>query len=622
MEMLAVPARVRPSDVMSVRSGISRRSMRSGVSSLRLDPKDDKGRVPHPSHRHASPSAPWPWVDLEDEVDREQLECPLPPIPELCNHVDCGGCWRGYPQSRFPNWTERQVIKSKIMGAIREFSKEKPCICYQVDVDENGFFTNPGPIVANHGEEDATWNHLITEKRPKNLRVRALFIENISGPMLQMLGAKYNIEPFFWSSSLNWIPSRFQEEVKPGIGDHITITLTFLRSMSNHDAVQLNHAFGKSTDSLKAKAPGTLLGSQKIDPHSPLMLHSNNRLLVLDLLAVHLIRNVNGSTILSFHPTLNLPTTTAAFLHERIRFAGQSVYWQSIFQQSSDPTFVLLTFVWHAMYAWDEALENLYDHICTLESRVITTEDMPLTQELHVIRAHHLHYASLLDDYAKHVVFIRDTHNPALDNVSEEDQQFSKTIMARECANLLTEIKRLNSELHMQERRLKNVMGLVFSSVNISDSRYMRVMTEAAVRDSAGKLPFLERVICINLSSSLLSLLAMKQVAYLTMVFLPASFVAGVFGMNVSEINPGSLGTLPRYIEIALPLTLVTAWIIIAFQSTYIFPENTGFMKRLGWPVYLIKRMMERRQMQQLDTQSEFTDFSIAKSEGNRVSPF
>ncbi|PPQ92528.1 LOW QUALITY PROTEIN: hypothetical protein CVT25_010361 [Psilocybe cyanescens] len=561
----------------------------------RLDPKDDKGRVPHPSHRHASPSAPWPWVDLGDEVDPEQLECPLPPIPELCNHINCGGCWRGYPQSRFPNWTARQVIKSKIMGAIKDYSKDSPCVCHQVDVDADGFFTNPGQIVAKHGEEDAIWNRLINETRPNGLRVRALFLENLSGPMLQMLGAKYvrfgtvaefhantsslstryNIEPFFWSSSLNWIPSRFQEEVQPGIGDHITVTLTFLRSMSNHDAIQLSHALGKSTESLKTKAQGTLLGTQKIDPHSPLLLHSNNRLLVLDLLAVHLIRNVNGSTILSFHPTLNLPTTTAAFLHERIRFAGQSVYWQSIFQKSSDPTFVLLTFIWHAMYAWDEALENLYDHICTLESRVITTEDMPLTRELHIIRAHHLHYASLLDDYAKHVVFIRDTHNPALDKKPEEDREFSKTIMARECANLLTEIKRLNSELHMQERRLKNVMGLVFSSVNINDSRYMRVMTEAAVRDSA--------------------------VAYLTMVFLPASFVAGVFGMNVSEINPGSLGTLARYIEIALPLTVVTAWIIIAFQSTYIFPEKTSFFMRLGWPILMIKRMMERRQQQQDD---------------------
>jgi hypothetical protein len=53
---------------------------------------------------------------------------------------------------------------------------------------------------------------------------------------------------------------------------------------------------------------------------------------------------------------------------ESFEISGQSVYWQSIFQKSPDPTFVLLTFVWHAMYAWDEALEDLYEHICSLVS--------------------------------------------------------------------------------------------------------------------------------------------------------------------------------------------------------------------------------------------------------------
>ena len=95
------------------------------------------------------------------------------------------------------------------------------------------------------------------------------------------------------------------------------------------------------------------------------------------------------------------------------------------------------------------------------ETRVIDTSEMPLTRELHIIRAHHLHYSSLLDDFAKHITFIRDTHNPALDDLSDEDRQFSRKIMERECANLLTESNRLKSELFMQERRLKNVIGLV-----------------------------------------------------------------------------------------------------------------------------------------------------------------
>ena len=50
---------------------------------------------------------------------------------------------------------------------------------------------------------------------------------------------------------------------------------------------------------------------------------------------------------------------------------GQSVYWQSIFQKSPDPTFVLLTFIWHTVYAWDEALEVLYSYICTIVSHTI-----------------------------------------------------------------------------------------------------------------------------------------------------------------------------------------------------------------------------------------------------------
>ena len=129
---------------------------------------------------------------------------------------------------------------------------------------------------------------------------------------------------------------------------------------------------------------------------------------------------------------------------------------------------------------------------------------MALTQELHVIRAHHLHYLSLLDHYTKHVTFIKNTPNPAMDGMSDAERISSEKLLNRECDNLMNEIQRLNAELNTQERRLKNVMDLVsylyhpsillvnrgykvFSSVNITDSRYMRQMTEATVRDSAGK---------------------------------------------------------------------------------------------------------------------------------------
>ena len=140
---------------------------------------------------------------------------------------------------------------------------------------------------------------------------------------------------------------------------------------------------------------------------------------------------------------------------------------------------------------------------------MINTSEMGLTQELHIIRAHHLHYASLLDDLTKTVKFVGDTLNPALESLSEEDRTESKLVMERETQILLTEIKRLNKTRDMQDKRLKNVMNLVcfpravlymtfdfvpgnqvFSSVNIDDSKRMQRMTEASVRDSAGTLCF------------------------------------------------------------------------------------------------------------------------------------
>lgn len=61
--------------------------------------------------------------------------------------------------------------------------------------------------MAEHGKEEEVWQTLIHEKvcsitsrikqlvlifdqRPPKLRVRGLFIENLSGPILQMLGTK------------------------------------------------------------------------------------------------------------------------------------------------------------------------------------------------------------------------------------------------------------------------------------------------------------------------------------------------------------------------------------------------------------------------------------------------
>jgi hypothetical protein len=87
-----------------------------------------------------------------------------------------------------------------------------------------------------------------------------------------------------------------------------------------------------------------------------------------DLLALHMIRSPQGSTIISYHPDPEWRTTSAKILHSRIKLAGDSVYWQNIFKKTADPTFILLTILWHCLYTWDHALEKLYAHISWLVS--------------------------------------------------------------------------------------------------------------------------------------------------------------------------------------------------------------------------------------------------------------
>lgn len=64
--------------------------------------------------------------------------------------------------------------------------------------------------------------------------------------------------------------------------------------------------------------------------------------------------------------------------------------------------------------------------------------------------------------------------------------------------------------------------------------------------------------------------------------------------MNTKEVNPEATGTLPYYVAFAVPLTLITIWIIIAFQSRYLLLEKP-FVVRLGWPYYLMKKWWSRK---------------------------
>ena len=91
--------------------------------------------IPLPSHRHAIPSGPWPWMDLDSEETSRPQKIPS------CQHEGCDICrqWLGYPQSHSPNWTPDQVARCNITPAIEH--RQHNCKIYHVDVkDDQGLF--------------------------------------------------------------------------------------------------------------------------------------------------------------------------------------------------------------------------------------------------------------------------------------------------------------------------------------------------------------------------------------------------------------------------------------------------------------------------------------------------
>ena len=89
--------------------------------------------------------------------------------------------------------------------------------------------------------------------------------------------------------------------------------------------------------------------------------HEGNKIILQDLLSLHMVRKTTTSTIISYHPSLQ--GTSAKRLQSLAQRTGDSVYWSKNFKRSKDPTILLLAMLWYALYAWDEAFEVLCSYI-------------------------------------------------------------------------------------------------------------------------------------------------------------------------------------------------------------------------------------------------------------------
>jgi len=288
-----------------------------------------------------------------------------------------------------------------------------------------------------------------------------------------------------------------------------------------------------------------------------------------------MVRGVETNTIISYHPDSTWCQTSAKRLHSLMLLVEDNVYWKKIFSKTQDPTFLILPILWYALYVWDESFELLYSHVSKMESDVLQDIHLGSTHELHVFQAHLLHYQSLLHDFRVSVIFIERTPNPAMEShyFTDEQRMTSNEFMKKECGNLLSEIDRLEKRREMLSSQLKNAMDLAFTIVNLEDSRQMRTLTQATVSSSASMVSYGTIV---------------------AMVFLPASFMASVFGMNVKEINAGSLETLAHYVEATVALTLATFYVVITLRRSRVHSPQDTLLKRAAWPIIFPYRVIQQ----------------------------
>ncbi|KAF8623750.1 hypothetical protein AX15_006193 [Amanita polypyramis BW_CC] len=450
--------------------------------------------VPIPRCRHATPSGPWPFLDLHDSVPTECIE--RRPENGRCQHdedvMDCNCCMEDYPQSLFPNWTQSQQEKSGIR-AVKRLDHDCSLSYLEIPIDQSGeLFSKPESIpIKGKNYQDAA--NELRRLRARKAKVRAIFVDGISGPALKMLGTIFDIEPFYFSSSLGWTPSRFQESLEPDLKrDHITVTLRFVRKVPKSEK-----DFTQTDEQLASQ-------NAKIDVHKPLEI--GDSVLKLDLLAIHMIRSKMDNTIISYHCSEMYGSTSATELRIRLQLVGQSVYWSKIFETYPDRTFVLVSILWYALYAWDEALQELHKKVNESEAQIMGTLDTyemtRIMNDLHTIHAHMLYYTSLLADFRKVITFVKETSNPATEDA--ENKLEMQEAMDKECDHILHSINRLEKDCQTQDLRVGNAVYLGYSRLNIYDSKQATKLTEASLRDSA----------------------ATKQISYLTMVFLPAIFTS------------------------------------------------------------------------------------------------
>ena len=69
-----------------------------------------------------------------------------------------------------------------------------------------------------------------------------------------------------------------------------------------------------------------------------------------------------------------------------------------------------------------------------------------------------------------------------------------------------------------------------------------------------------------------------------------------LFGMNMTTLQDSTHGTWAHYVESAIPLTVLTIWIVVGLHSTRVGRDeaNDSLLYRLQWPIRSVKDLLKR----------------------------
>lgn len=210
--------------------------------------------------------------------------------------------WDGYPQNLFQNWTESQVKRCEMLTACPVGESN----VFKVDVFRDGTFGHAGPYIAtikDKPSEAAFWDLLHEPVSPLVscfVRIDEVMFaegreyscasplrseydqrssENVGDEVrpsflslhnIQLL-CRYNIEPFFFSSSTNWIPSRYRENLIQNQSDreqsYISVTFVLRDSEMLQTSLSSFHSFVWSIERLQAQSRHTCIQKNQVLRH-------------------------------------------------------------------------------------------------------------------------------------------------------------------------------------------------------------------------------------------------------------------------------------------------------------------------------------------------------------------